>query len=130
MFQVTDKYELIGLYRIIMEAKFSDSPKDTVIPYSPVTADLSKRVINSLLCQLNESGAQDEANQWESWLELEIDRIEFRITKSRIEECSVWNEMDIEQKKNLLSVLLAPFSYPEKLAEELLEYGNEYWIDK
>lgn len=130
MFKTSDKFELIGLHRIIMESKFNDSIKDTAIPYSPVTADLSKRVIDSLLYQLNESGAQNEADQWKEWLVLDKDRIEYSITKSRIEECSAWLEMDIEQKRDLLSVLLAPFSYPEKLMEELVEYGNEHWIDK
>jgi hypothetical protein len=110
-FVVEDRNELLSLHRALLEAKFSNDPNDPAVIGSKIIADLSNRVVDSLIRSESETG-----EKWEKWRKnsISVNRREWKIALNSIPH-KKWAEWDKERKINFIEILFSPFQLTEEL---------------
>ena len=116
-FVVESEHELRALHRALLEAKFHAQPEDGDVPGSPLVAELSRRIVETLASTLPEEG-------WSAWREAEQHRHRFPVVVSHIARTSAWPEWSVDQKQEYVRVLLAPFEAQERTVSELVASGD------
>ena len=117
---VSDYFELLSLHRALMEAKFNNMPNDYDVIKSPIVGKLHSRIIELLIHIDCERKGEEQKQKWMSWLEVDVERREWRLALNATTRESRWRQMGREEKLTYITVLFDPLIINEKLRLEFL----------
>lgn len=109
VFNVSDYYDLLALHRALLESKFCDEPNDMDVSASPIIAKLHKQLLKVLIEIEVEKKGEDSRVSWAEWLKIDSERREWQQALKRARHESLWQEWDVNTKKNYIYNLLSPF---------------------
>lgn len=66
---ITDYYELLALYKTILEAKFHPDPYNNDIAGSPIVSNLLKRILSEIIDEQSKQG-KCSIEEWDNWLKI------------------------------------------------------------
>lgn len=96
---ITDYYELLALYKTILEAKFHLDPYNEYIAGSPIISNLLRRVLNEVIDEQIKQG-RSSAEEWDNWLKI-CNHMPSANNKTNISEIkTVWEIAIINAKKD------------------------------
>lgn len=113
MFGIKCYDDLMILHRAVMEAKFSDDPKDTSLIGSPVLASISHEIVDSLIEHSKKIKDDSLLEHWERWRDASTRTIELEVIRSHIYGLKIWDKWSSKEKRYYLEILLKPFIYDE-----------------
>lgn len=126
--EIENYYDLLGLHKALLEAKFHKNPENIEVCFSPIIAKISNEIVEILMKKDAEKDASKK-DSWEKWRRLE--------NKSYFRECALsnaasfhyWKDMNYEQKlvtcRNLLSPFVATSSEMELFIQEVDDSINK-----
>jgi len=117
---VDQKYKLLALHRVFMQAKFDGDPSDSAIPFSPIVAEMANQVLEEIVAILKQENNLTEATSWERWRLVEPSRKEFLLIEKRFQECVEHNPQEGKEREELLMVLSAPLMLSESAKSTIL----------
>ncbi|ARD22197.1 hypothetical protein [Shewanella japonica] len=123
--EINKDSDLMALHRAIVEAKFSEEPKDGPIPYSEILANLSNQIFDNIIKTLKEQNEPEQAEHWASIRGLDSEWVGFENIKKRIKETEVWIDLSEKEKVDLIKIICAPFQPNKEQVSELLVCNNE-----
>jgi len=80
LFSTNDKWELLALHRVFIEAKFSEDPNDRDILASPIVCKMYERIFSEL---------KKSEEKWDDWLNEFTERAR-TVVVSNIEKIQDW----------------------------------------
>lgn len=107
-FQTDDYFELLALHRAIIEAKFHLDPEDRDVPGSPILARISERIVEAIGLMEDRMGKYGGSKGWESWRRNPGTRF-WNVAVEYAANFSDWHKLNLEQKRKLVTNLMAPF---------------------
>ena len=116
-FELNDYYDILNLYKALMEAKFNENPDNIYVSRSPIIS----RIINELVDILSNYDT-NKSEDWNEWRKLEKHNCYIEKVIKLITKFVEWKEFSINQKMELLFNYLSPFIYTEK---DIIELINE-----
>ena len=116
-----EKWELLALHKVFMEAKYNESPENYDVQGSPIVEGLYERVFELLLSTCSEK----EQQSWKDWRKLETHEHRIPVLKSRLKaiHSSNWPKKT-EGKEAYIKSLVSPLIPSENQINELVAYGD------
>ena len=116
-FELCDYYDVLNLYKIIMEAKFNPHPKNDEISRSPFTAKFCSKLVDLLSdYELELKGKE----RWSEWRKL-CNRSDYKMQiVFLVKNYEQWNKLNTDEKKDIMRIYLSPFLYSEEEINELI----------
>ena len=116
-----EKWELLALHKVFMEAKYHESPDNFDVQGSPIVEDLYERVFQLLLSTCSDK----EQESWKNWRNLDSHEHRIPNLKSRLKaiHSSNWPK-DLEDKIDYVKSLVSPLIASDEKISELVSYGN------
>ena len=125
-FVVEDRRSLELLQRAIMEARFFSGEPGSVLPGSPLLADLHERVVDKLVEQATTSEDHRAADRLQQWLEWENHTRERESLVSILREMEpAWSTWTLEGRCEVARSLMKPFSFSDKEVLEVVRSVSE-----
>ncbi|GAB3259858.1 hypothetical protein [Chitinimonas naiadis] len=118
---VDDKYHLLALHRVIMQAKFDGDPSDTAIPFSPIVSGMANQIVDEIISALNQENNPQEAAAWNEWRLVEPGRKEYFLIEKRYRDNVAHDPSGEFDRDELLMVLSAPLRLSEVAKRAILE---------
>ncbi len=120
MFSVNSFDELLVLHRTVMEAKFTECPRDIALVGSSYLANLSNNIVSSIITAHKKQGDKEEAKRWTEWRELSSHEHELKIIKTHILKLQSISSLSRDAKYEYILNLCAPFIPSDRDIERLL----------
>ena len=120
-FKLTDYYDLLNLYKIIMEAKFHPAPVNEEVAVRPYTAKFCGELVD-LLAQYEQETKGKE--RWSDWRMLCCrpdyrERILEQLCRYRQDNPQRWERMEAVGRQQLLRNAISPFTCSDEEFDEL-----------
>lgn len=109
MLLVEERFELLALHRVLMEAKFHPDPDSRDIAASPWVSKLAHRVLDALI----ESESQEAAERWKAWRRSPESGRFWSVATRQARGQQDWESRSALEKLELAKILLAPFEASE-----------------
>jgi len=121
IFNVSDYYELLALHRALLESQFCDEPNDMDVSASPLVAKLHKQLLETLVDVEVERNGVEAKIAWAEWLEIDVERREWKVALKRAKGERLWAEWNYDAKRAYVYDLLSPFAVDDKLVGEFIK---------
>jgi hypothetical protein len=95
--------ELLALYRLVVEGKFSANPHDRTVSASALVATVADKVLKKLLESSEQTGDNEE------WLQFRPERREWKVALARAAATQLWPEWSTQEKERFAEILASPF---------------------
>ena len=128
--EIKNKYELLALHKIFLEAKYNGSPEDYTIQSSPLVRDIYERVFELLLEDEKANPPRTISKNpetWNDWRQLgkHSHRIEHLKARLALIDSSTWCNMPQSNKQEYIELLACPLLAEQEQITELISYANE-----
>lgn len=114
VFQVSDYYKLLALYKALMLVKFSQNPIDPVLVGSPYIAEMLTETVASLAQMEIERGHPQEAEQWKT-LRIDSKGKTWHLMLEHARTSDLWQQWSSDEKMKYAQILLSPFETTDDL---------------
>lgn len=124
LFVVTDRYELLALWRLVAEAKFQSDPDDRDLWGSPYVHALATRIAKAMLDDHQNMGDQDAIERHVRWKQslpnnVVLPTIKANLLRDASEKW--WLAMSKEEKVAYVRGCVAPFEPNDDFISTLLQ---------
>jgi len=122
---IADSSELLALWRLVAEAKFSETPDDKDLWGSPYVHELATRVSEALLKDHQDRGDLAAVAAHEQWLDSLPNNVIFPIVKAHLRRDAStpeWHALSLDKKVQYVRGCVAPFRASQ---EQLLTLVRE-----
>jgi hypothetical protein len=109
---IADSSELLALWRLVAEAKFSEAPDDQDLWGSPFVHALATRVSDALLRDYRNKGDLQSVATHERWLNSLPNNAVLPVVKAHLKRdaCTrLWQEWSLDEKLHYVRGCTAPF---------------------
>lgn len=123
LFAVHDRTELLALWRLIAEAKFSADPDDTDLWGSPYVHKLAQKVADAMFADYVAQGDKEAIDRHRRWCASLPENIVLPVVRAQLKRDVAkgwWKESTEERKIAYVRGCIAPFTADEKYIKELL----------
>jgi len=129
--EIDGKWELIALHRIILEAKYNESPVDLDVQGSPFSKFIYEKVFSLLIDHYESEGDKKEVERWLDWRKLDGNSLQIDNLKNRLSiiHSSNWAPLSDENKVEYINCLTTPYLASETLVQELVEFADNVHRD-
>lgn len=125
MFQIEDYNELMALHKLLMERHYKIEFHSDELIGSRFIADISNRVVDSLIEIDKEQERLEKVKSWQNWRLLEPSRSEWDMLLFRIKNIGEWwRKHTIEERKKYILIFLSPYIVNSVNMEKLLDFGD------
>ena len=112
LFTITEPTELLALWRLVAEAKFSEAPDDADLWGSPFVHTLANRIADAMLESYRLKGDLQAAARHEEWLNSLSRNVALPVIKSHLKRdasTEAWRKRSLEEKIHYVRGCIAPF---------------------
>jgi hypothetical protein len=112
LLSVTSSNELLALWRLVAEAKFSEAPDDGDLWGSPLVHALATRISDALLKDYQNRGDLESIAAHERWLDSLPNNIVLPVIKAHLKRDAatpLWHEHSLDEKLRYVRGCIAPF---------------------
>jgi len=125
MFQIDDYNELMALHKLLMERHYKMEFHSNELIGSKFIADISNRVLDSLIKIDEEQKKLEKVKSWQKWRELEPSRPEWDMLLFRIKNIGEWwRKHTIEERNKYILIFISPYTVSPENMEKLLDFGD------
>lgn len=124
LFTVTDPIELLALWRLVAEAKFSPDPTDGDLWGSPYVHLLATRISRAILADHQARGDVAAIASHEQWLDSLANNTVLPIIQAQLKKDASWpwwHEQSAEQKLQYVRGCIAPFRAEPEMLQRLIQ---------
>ncbi|MCQ3932462.1 MAG: hypothetical protein DPW16_18590 [Chloroflexi bacterium] len=114
IFQVSDYYKLLALYKALMLVKFSKNPADPVLVGSPFIAEMLREIVASLAQMEIQRGHPQQAELWKA-LKLDPAKETWQSMLEYARISDLWQQWTFDEKLEYAKILLSPFEVTDAL---------------
>ena len=112
--------ELLALYRVVMEGKFSANPYDRSVSGSALVASIADKVLEKLLETSDASEGDAE------WLLFRPERREWKVALARAAATQLWPEWTLEEKGSFAEILASPFRLTDQWRKRFIAEADAW----
>ena len=123
IFSISDPTELLALWRLVAEAKFSEAPDDCDLWGSPFVHSLANRISDALIKDYQNKGDLQSVAAHERWLDSLPNNVVLPVIKAHLKRdasTQFWQGWSLDERLHYVRGCIAPFRASQELLLSLV----------
>ena len=120
---ITNSNELLALWRLVAEAKFSEAPDDHDLWGSPIVHELATRISDALLEDYQNKGDLQSVAAHQRWLDSLQNNVVLPVIKAHLKKDAstrLWQNQSLDERLLYVRGCIAPFRASQELLLSLV----------